>query len=248
MSTPISYSVVTICLNCARTISRTIESVLRQDRKPEQYIFVLGDSVDSSREIVMSYKSEIENSGVEFILIHQNPDLRAGIPVAWNMGIRQVKSDIVAILNADDCYLSRTTMSRVMEAFDEAEGEVFILSGIVQYANRSKPTKNKSNHLFPILNPYCHPATFIPKQIYDSVGLYDESYIVSADYEFLYRVFHSGYRINIDQCVAVKMEPGGNASLNKKIGRKEAYSIASKYSKSKILPIMAYVVRFILAK
>jgi glycosyltransferase involved in cell wall biosynthesis len=242
-----SYSVVTIGLNCAQTISRTIDSVLAQKNLPKQYIFVLGLSDDDSSNLVLSHKALIEEKGIEFILIVEQKKSTAGIPVAWNLGIEKVEADVVAILNADDYYPSRKTMSIVLNNFHN-DKQCFIVSGKIIYTGTGKMQMNKSETLFPYLNPYNHPATFIAKRVYDEIGLYNSSYIVSADYDFLYRAFSLGYKFTIDNQINVSMEPGGFAFQNKKIGRYEQFKIASHHTKSNIFPGLAFILRLVLRK
>jgi len=242
-----SYSIVTIGLNCASTIARTIESVLLQDFLPKQYIFVLGESKDDSYKLILSYKALIEEKGIEFILILEKKKSIAGIPVAWNIGIERVTSDIVAILNADDFYPSKQIMLTVLKNFNLNQG-CSIVSGRIIYTGTGKLQLNKSELLFPCLNPYNHPATFIAKKLYDKIGLYNTSYIVSADYDFLYRAFMLGYKFSIDNKITVSMEPGGFASQNKKIGRYEAFKIASNHTGLITLPGLAFILRFVLRK
>jgi len=242
-----SYSLVTIGLNCGQTIARTIDSVLRQKNLPKQYIFVLGISDDDSKNLVLSYKTPIEKKGIEFILIEEQKKSIAGIPVAWNLGIKKVEADVVAILNADDHYPSINTMSAVLNNFHN-DKQCLIVSGRIIYTGTRKVQINKPEVLFPFLNPYNHPATFIAKKVYDEIGLYSSSYIVSADYDFLYRAFSLGYKFTIDNQINVSMEPGGFAFQNKKIGRYEQFKIASHHTKSNILPGLAFILRFILRK
>ena len=135
-------------------------------------------------------------------------------------------------------------MSTVLENFSKNE-EYLIVSGRIIYTNTERTQINRSERLFPFLNPYNHPATFISKKLYDRIGAYNTSYIVSADYEFLYRAFSLGYKFFIDNDILVSMEPGGFASQNKKIGRAEAYRIASNYTKLNLFPGLAFILRFI---
>mgnify|MGYP003971255267 CR=1 FL=1 len=242
-----NYSVVTIGLNCASTVSRTIESVLAQRELPKQYIFVLGESKDDSYNLILSFKNTIQDKGIEFILIKEKEKSIAGIPVAWNLGINNVEADIIAILNADDYYPSANTMSIVLDNFNRHKG-CEIVSGRIIYTGTNKIQNNKPQMLFPFLNPYNHPATFIAKTLYDKIGLYSESYIVSADYDFLYRAFSLGYNFCIDEKIRVSMEPGGFASQNKKIGRYEQFKIASSYTSFNIFPRIAFIIRFLLGR
>ena len=254
-----SYSLVTIGLNCASTIARTIDSVLRQTILPKQYVFVLGSSEDDSYNLILSYKSYIEEKGIEFVLLDEVKSSFAAIPSAWNLGIEMVNSDIVAILNADDFYPSSETMLNVLGNFKK-NNDCLIVSGRINHPNSSsfeiainnmrEVIINTIGHkiLFPYLNPYNHPATFISKKLYNKIGLYNINYVVSSDYEFLYRAFSLGYKTTINNEVLVSMEPGGFASQHKEIGRKEAYKIATSYTKLNLLPGLAFILRFILRK
>ena len=242
-----SYSVITICLNCESTIARTIESVLFQEIPPKQYIFVLGCSKDDSKKVILSYKSNFEEQGIDFTLIEEKTKSKAGIPIAWNLGLERVNSDIVAILNADDYYPQKSLMLNVVNKFN-LNSDCFLVSGAIEYDNKNKIYSSKSQSLFPFLNPINHPATFVSKKLYDMIGLYNTSYVVSADYEFLYRAFSLGFKFLIDNEIIVAMSQGGFASQNRKIGRNEALKIASVYSKYKFLPFLAYILRFVLGR
>ena len=138
-------------------------------------------------------------------------------------------------------------MLTVLKNFNLNKG-CSIVSGRIIYTGTDKLQLNKSELLFPCLNPYNHPATFIAKKLYDKIGLYNTSFIVSADYDFLYRAFILGYKFSVDNKITVSMEPGGFASQNKKIGRKEAYKIATSYTKLNLLPGLAFILRLILRK
>jgi glycosyltransferase involved in cell wall biosynthesis len=259
LSTLNNYSVVTIGLNCASTISRTIESVLQQKILPKQYIFVLGKSKDDTYNIIFSYKPLMEEKGIEFFLLDEVKGSVAAIPSAWNTGIEMVDSDIVAILNSDDFYSSRDTMLNVLTNFKKS-ADYLIISGRINHSNSSTFEKSIINTrefliktighkaLFPYLNPYNHPATFVSKKLYDKIGLYNVNYVVSSDYEFLYRAFSLGYKPIINDEVIVSMQPGGFASKHKNIGRREAYKIATSYTSFNILPGLAFIIRFILRR
>ena len=51
------FSIITVCWNSGKTISRTIESVLEQDYQDYEYIIVDGGSTDNTIDIIKEYES-----------------------------------------------------------------------------------------------------------------------------------------------------------------------------------------------
>jgi GT2 family glycosyltransferase len=60
-----------------------------------------------------------------------------------------------------------------------------------------------------------HPALFLRRQVYERFGLFDTTYRIAADYDFMLRVLNSGIRVEYLPGVLVKMRVGGmsNRSL-----------------------------------
>ena len=85
MRPDITYSVITACWNSARTITRCIDSVLRQTVLPKEYFFVDGGSSDNTRELIRQsfVDSSDSHSSVAWKMLEQG-DVR-GISAAWNV-------------------------------------------------------------------------------------------------------------------------------------------------------------------
>lgn len=88
-------SVVVPCLNRAHFLVPTIESILQQDYPKIECIVVDGGSNDSTLEILNSYGNKIKWIS--------EPD--NGHADAINKGWKMSKGEILAWLNADDCYV-----------------------------------------------------------------------------------------------------------------------------------------------
>ena len=54
------FTIVTVCWNSDKTISRTIESVLGQDFKDYEYVIVDGGSTDGTIDIIKAYEPRFE--------------------------------------------------------------------------------------------------------------------------------------------------------------------------------------------
>ena len=88
-------SVITISYNCAKTIRRSINSVISQDYNDMEYIIIDGGSTDGTKEIIEEYKNYIS----KYVSEKDN-----GIYDAINKGISFCKGDIIGILHSDDIF------------------------------------------------------------------------------------------------------------------------------------------------
>lgn len=100
-----SVSIVTPCFNSIHTIRETLESVASQNYPHLEHVVMDGGSTDGTLEILKSYPS---------IRLFSGPD--EGHFDAMNKGVRFSSGDVVAILNADDCYVPGAIQA-VGEAF-----------------------------------------------------------------------------------------------------------------------------------
>jgi len=204
----LKLSIITVCFNSASTIRDTIESVLSQDHTDIEYIIVDGGSKDGTQAIVESYGARIDRFVSE-------PD--KGLYDAMNKGVALATGAVIGILNSDDFYESTTSLSSVVKAFehcpesDAVFGDVVFvnpadLRNVTRFyrGNRFAPWKLRFGWMPP------HPATFIRKMAYDTVGLYSLKYRISADYEFFVRLFmvHRLKYSYLDK-VLVRMRSGG---------------------------------------
>ena len=88
-------SVITVCLNSENSIGRTIQSLLSQTYTDIEYIVIDGDSKDKTKDIVESYKQDID------VFISEKDN---GLYDALNKGIELSNGDIIGILHSDDIF------------------------------------------------------------------------------------------------------------------------------------------------
>src|SRR4051794_36118149 len=99
-----TITVITPCLDAARTLPETIASVRAQDYPHVEHIVVDGGSSDGSVEL-------LEREGLRHV---SEPD--RGLAHAMNKGFAMARGEIVAELNADDRY-APGALQAVAEAF-----------------------------------------------------------------------------------------------------------------------------------
>lgn len=238
-----TYSVITACLNSAGTIKRSIDSVLSQKIIPDEYIFIDGGSSDETLQIIWERELFAKNNNhkTSFKIVTQKE--KTGITGAWNLGLKEVSSDTVFILNSDDWY-EPDAVTDVLNEFSENPEAEIIYSPILFHSGRDRFVRNcRPLWMFPVMMPIAHPSCFVRKSVYDKVGGFDQKYKISADYEFLYRCRSKGIRFCEIRKVLVNMELGGTANRNRAVARRETREIARRYCPVPLLPDLAYVAR-----
>ena len=244
-------SLITITLNAQEKLPRCISSILAQNKLPDEYLFVDGGSQDGTIKIIEEAIPQLKAKGVDSRLLKQvHNEGHAGIPEAWNQGIRQATGDIIALLNSDDLYLP-DAIATVVKAFSENAG-LELLSSPISMVNA------EGSHLHS-LYPHClcmsevkmpvpHPGTFASAALYKRIGLYDEHYKISADYDFIWRCRKAKAKTLYIEKTLVNMEAGGMANSSRELARKETLAIALKHSSIPLLARIAYLIREITGK
>ena len=168
-------SIVTIVRNDAEHIAGTIESVLSQNYPDVEYVIIDGGSTDGTVEIIEKYRSQL----AYFV---SEPD--TGIYNAMNKGIRKTTGDVIGMINSGDKYYPGA-FQIVADAFGETPGRR-IFWGDVQYEHLGRVKGFRENKRY--IGAFApHPSMFVPRAVYDEIGLYDESFRLLGDYDFMYR-------------------------------------------------------------
>jgi glycosyltransferase involved in cell wall biosynthesis len=185
------FSIVTPTFNAIATLRETIESVLAQDYKNWEHIVIDGGSTDGTVDLLRTYPH------IQWI-----SEKDRGHYDAMNKGIARSTGDVIAILNADDCYPART-LSRVAEAFskhpdwDGLFGDVVYVDGENREIFRRKEARYDYDALR--FGNFCyvvHPTLFLKRSTYERVGSYDhEKYLNCCDVDLILRLGKSGCRI-----------------------------------------------------
>lgn len=200
-------TVITVCRNSEITIQDTIESVLNQSFTDYEYIIVDGGSTDSTINIIERY-SPLFCGKLRWV---SEPD--KGIYDAMNKGIGMATGELIGILNSDDWY-EPDALEKVTNSYKELNAGLSIISGginltrfnkqsIQTYFNKDVGTNIKN------CMPINHPAMFVPKIIYEKIGLYDIAYKLSGDYEFVFRAYNNGVNFVLLNSVLTNMRMGG---------------------------------------
>lgn len=244
----ITYGVLTACLNSATTIGRTINSVIKQSVQPTEYIFVDGGSTDQTLATVREGISRMDDS-VRCEIIHQKGNL--GIYDAWNQGLELMQADIIFILSSDDWYPD-SAASDILRIFsDFPDTSVVCGSGRYFHPEGLHPPvvcQCRGWWTHPFAMPIIHPACFIRRSVYQQIGVFDSSFKVSGDYEFILRCRKHLVNFVMTDKVLVNVTTGGYSERNKATARRETFRAAHIHSRWTPVAVVALLARFILGR
>jgi len=201
-------SVITVCLNSAKTIRDTIESVINQAYQNIEYIIIDGDSSDGTIGIIKEYESHIAKWVSE-------PD--NGIYDAMNKGIEMATGEIIGLVNSDD-WLEIDAIRSVVKMYllhpygDVFHGKVRVVDkskGIKYVVSSSEDVYKQNNYKMQIP----HGGVFITKKCYLDQGLYDINYKIGADHDLLLRLIEKNKSFVFVNQVISNMSTGGITSI-----------------------------------
>ena len=189
MDRPGVVSVITVTLNSAATLAKTMESVFAQTHPEIEYLIIDGGSTDRTLDIVREREDRVD-------LWITEPD--QGISDAFNKGIALSSGEFIALVNSDD-WLDPEHMSRSIECLRRT-GAGFSFGNLMLHNPDGSPMClvrgdadyiRNVHHAMPAAN---HPSVVSRRAIYEQHGLFDREYRIAMDYEWLIRAHTAGVR------------------------------------------------------
>ncbi len=213
-------SVITPCFNSAKTIEKTLQSMLNQTYQNYEYIIIDGKSTDNTLNVIEQYK---EKFGDKLKIISEKDN---GIYDAFNKGINLATGELVGIVSSNDFY-EPDALENVAKEYKNEKYAIFY-----GFQRTMVDGKESSvviyNHEFIKQKMITHPTCFVTKKLYSDLGAYSLEYKSSSDYDFMLRVsqnddveFKPIYKI------ISNFELGGISSTV--IGERETLEILKKY-------------------
>jgi len=177
-------SIVTPSYNQGKFIEKTIRSVICQDYSNLEYIIVDALSKDDTIKIIEKYDKYIDK-----IIIEKDK----GQADALNKGFRIASGEIIAYLNADDCYANKQVISKVVTYFNQYPDVDVIYgqrnsideNGCFLYCFPYRPFSKENIYISDYIPQEC---TFWRKNIFEKSGSFiDDSFHFAMDYELWLR-------------------------------------------------------------
>jgi len=202
-------TIITATYNSSSSLKKCLDSVIYQDYNDMEYLIIDGKSSDDTLNIVKDYQQKCP-----YIKLISEKD--NGVYDALNKGINLATGDIIGFVHSDDFLASNDIINDIIsfmksESLDGVYGDL----QYVDKHNIQKVIRNWKSCGFKLsllkqgwMPP--HPTLFLKKEVYEKYGLFDLSYKISADYDFILRIFKdTELKFGYLPKVVTKMRVGG---------------------------------------
>ena len=216
-------SVIIPTFNRKKTLERAIQSVMDQSLLPFEILIIDDGSNDGTEQWV---KENFQN--IKYI--YQN---NHGVSSARNTGIENAHGDWVAFLDSDDEWLPNKLYEQVKAIDSNPEmkffhtNEIWIRNGM--RVNQMKKHKKYGGYIFEKCLDICRvspSSVLIQKEVFDNIGIFDESLRVCEDYDLWLRITSKYPVVFLDIPLIYKY--GGHADQLSKVNDGiESYRIQS---------------------
>ncbi|SHG59060.1 glycosyltransferase family 2 protein [Flavobacterium johnsoniae] len=175
----LKISIITINYNNASGLKKTIESISSQTYKEFEFIVIDGGSTDESKDIILKSGDTIS---------YWVSEKDKGVYHAMNKGIKAATGDYVLFINSGD-YLHdekviQNLVNNLLETDEIVYGNVLLRNEIKNWeAIQEHPSKLNFSYFFN--RTICHQVCLFKRSLFDTIFLFNESYKISSDWEFL---------------------------------------------------------------
>lgn len=180
-------SIITVNLNNASGLDKTMMSVYSQSHKEIEYIVIDGASKDNSLTIITKY-AKLFGERLKWI---SEPD--SGIYNAMNKGIKMATGDYIQILNSGDTLaasdITKRIISETKKLFDLEGTMPDIVYGNMTKVNYDGRRIGKSGKIEYSLRQFYsstlnHNCAYIKRELFERHGYYDENLKIVSDWKW----------------------------------------------------------------
>lgn len=205
----LKLSIITINLNNASGLRKTIESVVSQTFSDFEYIVIDGGSNDGSVDMIKEYSEKITYWVSE-------PD--KGIYNAMNKGINKANGEYCLFLNSGDWLVDDNVIDSIFKNDVSADilfGNTIAINNDGTKLMKGPSTGNISAYQL-ITNTLPHQGSYIKRSLFDIYGKYDECFEIVSDWKFfLEMILFKNVSVHYINSVVSIIDPNGIS--NKKV-------------------------------
>lgn len=252
------FSIITCTYNSTEFLKKNLNSVVAQNFRDFEHIFIDGFSNDGTLDIIKKYQAEFPNQ-VKFFQFEPR-----GISKAMNQGIEKASGEYLIHLHSDDSFFDDKVLNDVSNFLSSNNNPDWIYGkcDVVEkngdsmglhpkrtiFQNNSKGWWGK--YFLKFYNFVPHQAVFIKKAVFNKFGYFDETISSAMDPDLWLRIRNktrwSFYnRIISNYCI--RQDAESSSLKNRKKNKKNYQLVQKRYLNIWERPL-ARVFNFILEK
>ena len=236
---PVLVSIVTVCLNAEKHVRSAIESVLAQTYADIEYLVVDGGSTDATLDIVRELEPRFAGR------MRWVSESDVGLYDAMNKGIGLAAGDLIGIVNADD-LLTPEAVATVVATW-QAQPEAGVVFGgtctidevgdvVLDMPAPAEVTPEAMGEGM----VFCHQSMFVTAETYRTLGTYDTSFRILADYEFVMRCLRGGVVFALADARLSRFRLGGVSGSSTRQVDRERTRIRIRYGANPVVQWAIY--------
>lgn len=200
-------SIIIATWNAAKTLERCLASITAQTFTGWELLIRDGGSTDATLSIIEKYQSNVT-------WWESAPD--DGIYDAWNQALAHARGEYVCFLGADDAWADARSLETLFAAICNHPCDLVSARGRVVDPSTGKTTIIGAAWDYRRMGRrmvVCHPGLLHRRELFDTYGLFDASYRITGDLDFLLRLPKTIETLHVD-AVTVEVEAGGVSRQN----------------------------------
>jgi glycosyltransferase involved in cell wall biosynthesis len=212
------FTIITVVYNGEKSITKTINSVLKQTYGNFEYIIIDGNSTDNTNIIISNFKDSLTN------FISEN-DL--GIYDAMNKGIRLAKGEWVNFMNSGDVFNDENVLYNISKFIEKDPLNLDIIYGnhILNFNDSLIKIKPMNLNRLNYEMAFCHQSTFIKNDILKS-NYFNLKYKYASDFDMMNKLYLKKMNFKyIDHDICIFDQTEGATLKNYKESIKERFLI-----------------------
>lgn len=161
-------------------------------------------------EIVVVYKGINNNTfnkkNLRFVKYYSITKKKITIPEQRNVGIREAKGQIIVFIDAN-CFPGKSWLRNLVYSIEMHEESIVAGRVVSEKPNNFRKRDLLSNAEYISEAPTINIA--ISKQVFDTVGYFDEAFEYGSDMDFTWRAVDNGFKIKYESNAVISHEWGG---------------------------------------
>jgi glycosyltransferase involved in cell wall biosynthesis len=225
-------SIVLATWQAASTLQACLQSTIEQSFTHWELLVADGASTDGTVDII--HKSEQH-------IAWWDSEKDNGIYDAWNKALAHARGEYVCFIGADDKWVDAASLSRLFDAIGNDEYDLVTSQGQFHNTETEKSFAFGSAWDYKRFGPrmiICHPGLLQRRSLFEEHGLFDTSYSITGDLEFLLRLPKDMRTLHVKSTsLVIEMAGVSRQNVGKRLKeQREALSQCARYG-----PLRAYV-------